>query len=188
MKVDSQAEECKDEKEEEGNEDDEGQGGDEEDDVQDAIGDGDEEDDTRHDVHRSGKPVMTAKGLVDFKAWDDEAFQKVKSFYGFSDALTLDSFFVREDYCNTKESGVSAKFVYFMPSSARDLMAADKDGRIKIVCAGIKVLEKKVNKGNGDVDYRLIQEGVGVLLPFITKRKITVTIQVDYIIIVINRR
>lgn len=148
------------------------------DDIGDIDAIGDDEEDTYHKTHHS-KPVMTAKGLVDFKAWDEDAFLKVKEFYGLTDAISVDSFFVREDYCNTKESGVSAKFVYFMPQPARDLMAADKDGQVKIVCAGIKVLEKKVNKGNGFVEYRLIQEGVGVLLPFIIKRKLSVTIQVN---------
>ena len=48
---------------------------------------------------------------------------------------------------------------------------------LKIVSAGIKVLEKKVKNNSGEAEYRLVQEGLHVLLPHITTRKIFVTIQ-----------
>jgi hypothetical protein len=37
-------------------------------------------------------------------------------------------------------------------------MGGDKEERLKIVCAGVKVLEKKANARKGDEDeYRLLQ-------------------------------
>lgn len=87
----------------------------------------------------------------------------MKRFYGFSDVLTVDSFMVREDVCVNIPSGVSAKAIFWMPVSVRRLISADRDGRLKLVCAGIKVLEKKVNKFNDNVEFRLIQVNYNIL-------------------------
>jgi hypothetical protein len=53
----------------------------------------------------------------------------------------------------------SAKSVYFIPPSVRDFMSRDKEQNLKIVTAGIKVLERMANKGKGskEDDYRLVQ-------------------------------
>ena len=48
------------------------------------------------------------------------------------------NFMVREDIATNAKGGVSAKFVYYVPPVCRALMNADRDGRVKIVCAGIK--------------------------------------------------
>ena len=101
----------------------------------------------------------------------------MKSFYSFSDALTLGHFMVREDYNANSPSGFSSKSVYFMPSAVRALLSADRDGKLKVVCAGIKALEKKVHKITGAVDYRLVQDGASALLPYIQTRKVFVTVQ-----------
>lgn len=100
-----------------------------------------------------------SRGLVDFHQWDLETFEKMKAFYGFKDSLTADAFYIREDFVTSAASNASttgAKSVYFIPSSARDLMRGDKDGRLKVVTAGVKTFEKKVLR-SGDVDYRLLQ-------------------------------
>jgi hypothetical protein len=49
--------------------------------------------------------------------------------------------------------------VYFIPPSVRDFMSRDKEQNLKIVTAGIKVLERMANKGKGskEDDYRLVQ-------------------------------
>ena len=101
----------------------------------------------------------------------------MKSFYSFSDALTLGHFMVREDYNANSPSGFSSKSVYYVPSAVRALLSADRDGKLKVVCAGIKALEKKVHKITGAVDYRLVQDGASALLPYIQTRKVFVTVQ-----------
>ena len=101
----------------------------------------------------------------------------MKSLYSFSDALTLGHFMVREDYNANSPSGFSSKSVYYMPSAVRALLSADRDGKLKVVCAGIKALEKKVHKITGAVDYRLVQDGASALLPYIQSRKVFVTVQ-----------
>lgn len=99
------------------------------------------------------------RGLVDFHQWDLETFQKINDFYGFKDSLSPEAFYIREDFVTSAQANGSttgAKSVYFIPSSARDLMHGDKDARLKVVTAGVKTFEKKVLR-SGDVDYRLLQ-------------------------------
>jgi hypothetical protein len=47
---------------------------------------------------------------------------------------------------------------------------------LKVVTAGIKVLERK-SKANEEEEYRLVQDGIDAILPHITTRKVMVTCQ-----------
>lgn len=93
-----------------------------------------------------------------------------------SDQLRPECMFVRDDINNSKDADTAAKSVYYIPASVCQLMRGDQEHRLKIVCAGIKVFEKKV-KGDNDLEYRLVQEGIHALVPFITTRKVFVTAQ-----------
>jgi hypothetical protein len=106
---------------------------------------------------RASKQVY--RGPVDFHQWDEETFSRIKQFYGFHDSLTREAFFIREDFSlsgNSTGAGGAAKSIYLIPASVRALMKGDRDGRLKVVTAGVKVFEKKVLR-SGDVDYRLLQ-------------------------------
>jgi hypothetical protein len=89
--------------------------------------------------------------------------------YGFTANLTPDCFFIRN------ENTASAKSVYYVPPSVQELLRGDVDRRLKLVALGVKVFERK--DGKGAAEYRLLQEGASALLPFITRRKVTVNIQ-----------
>ncbi len=99
------------------------------------------------------------RGPVDFHQWDEETFSRIKQFYGFQDSLTREAFFIREDFSlsgNSTGAGGAAKSIYLIPASVRALMSGDREGRLKVVTAGVKVFEKKVLR-SGDIDYRLLQ-------------------------------
>lgn len=116
-------------------------------------------------------------GLVDFHPWDAESFLKMKAFYGLADSLTADSFYVRDDAVTASSSSSSAaKTIFFLPHSARALMCGDKSSKLKIVTAGVKVFEKKLQR-DGSVDYRLLQDGVGHLAPMISQRTTRLCVQ-----------
>jgi hypothetical protein len=55
-------------------------------------------------------------------------------------------------------------------------MTGDKDERLKIVTAGVKMFERK-DATNGGHDYRLLQEGISYIAPHVSNRKVKVTIQ-----------
>lgn len=120
------------------------------------------------------------KGLIEFVAWDNNSFQKVADFHGFTSDLQAKNFFAREDMMsNNKDknsSGVS-KCIYYIPDSVLEVMNGDLDERIKVVTSGIKMFERKGNNVGGEMEYRILQEGLSVIAPYINKRKIRVTIQ-----------
>jgi hypothetical protein len=125
---------------------------------------------------------------VDLKLWDQDSFQRIKEYFGLID-MTGEEFYIREDYTDTKQrkefdTGVkdssSSKSIYLLPAVTRGIMSGDIYKRLKIVSAGIKVFErcaKGTFAGGGDCGYRLLQEGVDVIAPYVTKRKVEVTIQ-----------
>jgi hypothetical protein len=97
------------------------------------------------------------KGPVNFQQWDEEAFLRMKQFYGFRDTLSRDAFFIREDFALSGNPATNApKSIYLIPASVRALLNGDRDKRLKVVMAGVKVFEKKVLR-SGDIDYRLLQ-------------------------------
>lgn len=71
---------------------------------------------------------------------------------------------------------VVGKVVYLVSKSASDALAADHHRELKVVAAGMKAFERKVGSDRS-IEYRLLQEGIHLLAPYISKRKVEVTIQ-----------
>ena len=77
-------------------------------------------------------------------------------------SLTKDSLYVREDFTETnaidetklKLGLIGGKSVYFISKTPRDAMETKG---LKIVSAGMKVLDRKYNTEHTEVDYRLLQ-------------------------------
>jgi hypothetical protein len=124
------------------------------------------------EVDQKKKPY--SKGLVEFTNWDPESFQTVQAFYGLAPSISADNFYARKESSNGPVNG-PVKSVYFVPSSVRDLLRGDRDGKLKVVALGVKVFERKDHdRGH---EYRLLQEGLQAIYPFVTKRKVRVPIQ-----------
>lgn len=128
-----------------------------------AQGEQEEKKDATAPVAPDAAAIAYRKGMVDFHQFDLDAFAKLQEFYGMTSALPPEAFFVREDFSlvgrakNGKGSTAgNAKSVYFVPFAARQLMKGDREQRLKIVSAGVKVFEKKVMR-NGMIDYRMLQ-------------------------------
>jgi hypothetical protein len=121
-----------------------------------------------------------SSGLVDFEQWDPDSFNKLAAFYGFRDTLRVEHMFVREDNMASNAGNNklgSAKFVYYIPPSVRNILEGDMEpNRLKVVTAGMKCLERKVS-ASGVTDYRIIQEAVHLIAPHVTLRKVALKIQ-----------
>lgn len=53
-----------------------------------------------------------------------------------------------------------------MSQSVRDLLSSDVDNKLKLVSAGMKVIERKINNKSGVVEHRLVQvDGVFIVYP-----------------------
>lgn len=152
--------------------------------------------------------------LVEYKHWDQDAFNLIRDFYGLDDrVISAKNFYVRFDHAQTKqqqrqqqqhkkpagnaetENRLLNKTVYFLPNPVGHVLEAPG---LKVVAAGIKVLEKRHTSGAvaavnaaaiadgtnaivGGVhvlhEYRLLQEGLDTLGPHITKRRVSITLQ-----------
>ena len=110
-----------------------------------------------------------SRGLVEFVQWEVTQFEMVREYFGFTSEVTATCFFTRE------EGSGPPKSVYYAPSAVQDLLKGDREGKLKIVTLGVKIFDRKDTKGGAE--YRLLQEGLTAILPFITRRKVDVTIQ-----------
>ena len=122
---------------------------------------------------------------VEYYEWNEEQFYKMKEFYGFTDDLTVHNFFVREDTMvnkNNKEKDKDLKkfpkTIFFLPSKMGKFInySINNNNGLKLVSAGTKAFERFDLK-DGQREYRLVQDGIYSLIPFITKRKFNVKIQ-----------
>ncbi|XP_064100308.1 tRNA (cytosine(34)-C(5))-methyltransferase-like isoform X1 [Macrobrachium nipponense] len=97
---------------------------------------------------------------------DEVVWPGIDSFYGIRKDVDPGLFLTR-----TKEG--KKRNLYFTNSLVKDIVQMNQDF-IKIINTGVKVLVRSDNRG-ATCDFRLAQDGSEVLLPLITKRKITVT-------------
>lgn len=86
--------------------------------------------------------------------------ERLCEFYGLGPGFPSDQLFTSSDTGNK---------IYFVSAAVRQLLAADGKGQLHTVHAGVKMFEKNPTK-NETFDYRLRQEGVAYLLPWLTKR------------------
>ena len=130
--------------------------------------------------------VSAKQSMVDYIAWDPSSFDALQKQFGFVGPITSGAFFTRHDptsHRGPRKGGKNKhqplpedgkpKSIFFLPKPARDLLSACD---LKIVSAGTKAFEKHPVKGS-DIDYRLAQDGINILAPYITKRKVEVSAQ-----------
>ncbi len=98
-----------------------------------------------------------------------ESWKSMKSFYGIKDTFPENLLFTRS---------VGAKMISFVNKTVRDYaMDFDNKGRrLHLVNVGLKVFEKNSRPGV-DCAYRLQQDGIAALLPYLTKRVVDVNFQ-----------
>jgi hypothetical protein len=62
----------------------------------------------------------------------------------------------------------------------RSVLKGDCGGRLKVVSAGVKVLERRGKTsfaGGGDCGYRVLQDGIETMSQWVTTRKVTISAQ-----------
>ena len=70
------------------------------------------------------------------------------------------------------------KRVYMLSNGLREYLAADVRENLKVIAAGLKIFERQEHKDSaGDTcDYRLVQDGLTMTLPFLTRQIIRPTL------------
>ena len=106
---------------------------------------------------RTGKDL----GNSDFVVVDEAIWPPLETFYGFSDEFPKDQFMARE--CG------KSKVVYFITKVVKDkLIGNGIQKKVMVINSGLKALER--NSKECDVEYRVTQEGIHYVAPYMTKR------------------
>jgi len=109
---------------------------------------------------------------------DDEHWPLIKEFYGIDESFPASQLLVRS-------VGGKKRNVYLVSKAVKDVMEMVDDNH-KVVNTGMKVIAR-AEADNVDCFFRLMQEGIEALLPFINKRKVFVT-QEDVMILLTQDR
>lgn len=124
-----------------------------------------------------------ARKLIELKPWDEESFAEVRDFYGL-EGVSADAFYIREDFSANggagNVAGSNSKSIYYLPPAMRSVLHGDFGGRLKVVSAGVKVLERRGKTsfaGGGDCGYRILQDGIEIMSQWVTTRKVSISIQ-----------
>lgn len=124
-----------------------------------------------------------SRGLVEFLPWKDtKSWEYAKDFYKFSDRVSIDDLFVREDHAQSAQredtENYSPKTIYYLPDASRSLLNGDKKMQLKVVAAGVKMFEKNFSNSRNQIEYRLLQDGLPFVVDHVADdRKVPVTIQ-----------
>ncbi|CAG9465601.1 unnamed protein product [Pedinophyceae sp. YPF-701] len=122
---------------------------------------------------RGGRQGGKHKGLDPvMPVCDPEMLAKVRDFYGLSDGINLETQLVTR---STGEAVARPKKVYVISREIKDLLAMDRTERMKITALGVKVFERQEAKTPEGCSYRIAQEGLPLILPYITKQKVFVS-------------
>mmetsp|Transcript_31637 Transcript_31637/g.58858 ORF Transcript_31637/g.58858 Transcript_31637/m.58858 type:complete len:798 (+) Transcript_31637:39-2432(+) len=132
---------------------------------------------------QKGRQSRYAKKLIELKPWDEESFNEVRDFYGL-EGVTANAFYTREDFSANggagNGAGSNSKSIYYLPPAMRSVLEGDCGGRLKVVSAGVKVLERRGKNsfaGGGDCGYRVLQDGIETMSQWVTTRKVSISVQ-----------
>ena len=103
------------------------------------------------------------------KSENRKIFESIKVFYGVDDKFPTDNLFTRSD---------GAKVISFVNDAVKlnAMDFANKGRRLQLVNVGLKCFERNT-RPSVDCSYRLLQDGIGAILPFMNKRVIPVNLQ-----------
>ncbi len=117
---------------------------------------------------------------------DEKVIHSIRDTYGIDLAkLPLDKNAVTRTADNTRP-----KRIYALTDGLREYLAADHREQLKVIAAGLKVFERQEHKdataSEGACDYRLVQDGLHMMLPFVNRQIIHPTI--DELRLILQRR
>jgi hypothetical protein len=112
-----------------------------------------------------GKDGERRRGKDDFIAVDDDVMLPCMEHYG------LSADFPKEQYM-TRACG-DAKVIYFIAKGVKDLIDAGLQDKVTVINSGLKGLVR--NNKDCDCRYRIAQEGVHFMMPYMTKRIFTIS-------------
>ena len=117
-------------------------------------------------AEREGKKAKVHMEDLGFSAFADNVdVAPLRDFYGLVD------FPWHLLVCRSDSNDASKKVLLVSPAAKRLVLRA-KDHKLRVVHAGVVALQRTSASARGVVDYRLSQDGIDLVLPFMTKRKV----------------
>eukprot|EP00898_Chlorokybus_atmophyticus_P000654 jgi/Chlat1/158/Chrsp1S03099 len=102
---------------------------------------------------------------------DKELVQSMIDFYGFKPEFPLHT-----NLISRNEDVRGCKKMYYVSSSVLQVLKLPNINQLKIISTGLKVFERQETKDTSPgCTYRLAQEGLPVVLPFLTKQRVHAT-------------
>jgi len=110
-------------------------------------------------------------GHDDYVHVSESVLDPLIEYYGFTKDFPKDQFMARM----SSASKSSCKMLYFVGKAVKRFMDGGLQDRIMVVNTGLRAFER--NAKECDVSYRVTQEGIHYLVPYMTTRKITIDIE-----------
>jgi len=146
-----------------------------------------QEDGNNTDTDKNSEPPqkkvkVAMKGFKEdpfvFLTDEDEHWSSIKEFYGIDDSFPVSQLLVRSFHGKKRN-------IYLVSKAVKDVMETVDDSH-KVINTGMKVFARAEND-NVKCSFRLMQEGIEAILPFISKRKVLIT-QEDVAILLSQNR
>lgn len=125
----------------------------------------DEDDDVCEPMFKKVRHYGYKEDPFIFLKQDDEMWTPVRDFFGISPEFPFSQLMVR---CETGKK----RNIYFVSPVVRDLVQQNEN-KFKFINLGVKILSRSVSK-SVECEFRLVQDGLHILYPYITKRIVQV--------------
>ncbi|ORX46233.1 multisite-specific tRNA:(cytosine-C(5))-methyltransferase [Piromyces finnis] len=96
---------------------------------------------------------------------DDPIIEKIKEFYGLSSEFPQEQWVVRTE-------GEKFRTVYFISDSVKSILNSEDSHRILVVNSGVKMFFRNEGDGNVKCSYRIVNEGLNTLSPYLSEKRI----------------
>jgi 16S rRNA C967 or C1407 C5-methylase (RsmB/RsmF family) len=116
---------------------------------------------------KDGIPIEGV-GRDDFISISDEIMEPLIQYYGLSADFPKDQLMARA-------GGEAHKVLYFISRSIKTLFDLGIQKRLTVINSGLKTFAK--NNNHCDCGYRVAQEGIQFLVPYMTKRKVVADLE-----------
>mmetsp|Transcript_9778 Transcript_9778/g.14348 ORF Transcript_9778/g.14348 Transcript_9778/m.14348 type:complete len:877 (+) Transcript_9778:44-2674(+) len=127
-----------------------------------SVEDKPKNDETKKDNAKAAD--LTRGGNENFVLASEDLLEPLMEYYGFNDAFP-------RDQCMARAKPTS-KVIYFIGKAVKLFMDGGLQDKVTIINSGLKAFER--NNNECEVRYRVNQEAIHYLVPYMTKRKIVV--------------
>jgi hypothetical protein len=133
---------------------------------------------TSKPVRGKGHRVFNEDPFLPFPDHMLPAFENIKQHYGLRDDFPVSNFIVRSE---------NSPKIYLVSPSVSEILNNDERKVIRVINTGIKTFMKHDAKDlTYDCQYRICQEGLNAILPFVSKRIVTIT-EADFMILLTTK-